>query len=210
MKIELDDDMRAILEALRKYPDGISVNKLYKSLKDRRGRYLMSKPTFAKKLQKLKDMELVIEEAEGEWKRGKRKILKIKDSHRVVVEALSEVRRYLELFEELVRRFLIEMMKMELEGDEDARRVFNIKINKLFKIIKKELEEKRIDIIKSEMSERFKKELIYETVAVEFEITKKYTDFCFENKIMPFLLTPSDWIIEKEVEEEFKKLKEVI
>ena len=171
----------------------------------------MAKQTFHKKLSILKAMGLVIEEfGDIEWKRGRRKILKLNDSNRFVVEALSEVKRYLKLFEEFLKRFLIEMMSKEIEGNEDVRRIFNLKLNTILEIIEKELKEKIFEIIESKISKNFKKELIYETFMVESEIKKKYVKFCFDKNLKPFILTPSDWRIKKEVEKEFKKLKEVI
>ncbi len=179
METELDNDMKAILEALRRYPDGISVNRLYESLKDDRGRYLMSKPTYAKKLQKLKDMGIVIEEVDGEWKRGKKKILKLRDSSKIIAEIFSKIRIYKELF-----RNYLEVSLSNLSEKGSLESVLNIlqKINLSRLIIFNELSKIRDEVFFSEFSDSLKRELILETFEAEKEINQAFFDMILKYK----------------------------
>jgi len=173
MKTEIDNDMKLILEALKDFPDGIGVNKLYEKLKDERGRYLMSKPTYTKKLQKLKDMGLVTEEVDGEWKRGKRKILKLKNSGKIIATELSKIKRFKKIFEKFIE---FELSKVTTED----KTVAYLRLTLAESEIMKKLTEEKERIFNSNLSKDFKKDLLFEIVETEKEIEKLFIDACLK------------------------------
>jgi len=176
---KLDEDTKAILEVLGRYPEGITINKLYENLKDSRGRYLMSKPTFQKKLQILKSEKLVVEEVEGEWKRGKKKIIKLKDCYRIIAKKLSEIRAYVDLFRKYIVRFCIPIL---IHDDINGYNKFYQKLAAAQFFLLQELEEKKYEIFESDISKDFKKILLFEVFEVEKEIKNIFLNAIFEKE----------------------------
>ena len=167
--------MEAILRNLYKHPDGISVNELYRTLKDSKGKTLMARKTFFKKLNILKAMGLVVEEYEG---KGRNKILKLKDSSKIITEMISRIKIYKELFKKYLDINLSNLDKKN--NSENLRILQKINLSKLIIFI--ELDRMRDEILSSELSDRLKRELILKTFEVEKEINQAFFDMILEYK----------------------------
>ena len=182
MEKELDKKTKSILEVLRKYPDGISVNKLYEKLKDDKGRYLMSKPTFQKRLEMLKSKGIVIVEGEEEWDRGKKKIIKLRDAGKLIADKLSEIRSYGRAFDKFLESRVSKLKEKKLESFEELIILNEIELVKSY--ISHKLNSLRREIISSDFSKDLKKDLIFETFETEKEIENIFIDKI--ERIKPF------------------------
>lgn len=190
---KINNRMKAILEILRKHPDGIGVNELFERLKDNKGRHLMSKPTLIKELDRLKNAGLIQEE--GEWRLGQKKTIKLRNSHRIIAEKLSEIRAYRECFQKIAN-FILRDLKSESVAETDA------KLKVITGVAVEKLNRKIDEFLNSDISEEFKKELIFEVLELEKEIKKEYFDIITENKSLYDFWTEEL----KEIEDELLKL----
>ncbi|WP_048084324.1 hypothetical protein [Archaeoglobus profundus] len=162
-----------VLEILSKYPEGLGFNELYRLYKEREGENAVSNLTFSNVIRKLKEKGKIVIKEEG-WTKGKKKTIKLKDAGKFIASKLSEIRAFKKAFDMFLEN-RVSRLKSELESLEPFEGLIilnEIEFGKSY--IAHKLDLLRKEIISSELSEDFKKDLIFETFEVEKEIESDF------------------------------------
>jgi len=172
----MDGIEKEILAVLSKYPEGLGYRELHRKLKDERGRNLVAFLTLQRKVDKL-SKDGCVEIVEEDWKQGKKKIIKLRDSHKIIAKKLSEIRAYINLFKKYIVKHCIPIL-IRINGYPE----FYHKLAAARYLLLEELEEKTYEIFESDISIDLKKELLFEVFEVEKEINTVFISTVFENE----------------------------
>lgn len=208
-----EENQAKILQTIATYDKGEGVT--WGILLEKSG---LAKATLSKHIKRLIEKGVIDEAINRKDRRIK--IYRINENYNTFVKKISEIRRYTELFDKYVIRTLAETVEKigECETKEEFDKtqfIFERRITFCRRIILEELNQMRSDIIDSDISEKFKKDLLYETFKVEKEINEKWMKWLFDKDIIkrvnPFKVqTPSDFAILKQVKSDLEVLKEEI
>lgn len=183
--IKVDEIDKRILEILANYPEGLSYRELWNKLIDENGEHLVAFPTLQRRVDRLKE-DGKIEIDKSKWKRGRKMIIKLEENSREIIKKFSEIRKYKVLFKKYLESHL-----SELNSENWSEACF--KIIEAKEIIKHELKERKVKIIKEDMSPELKKDLLFEIIETEGEIEKMSVEVYSKNEMINRLWLLSEY-----------------
>lgn len=167
----MDDVEKGIIAVLSRYPEGLGYRELHKKLKDERGRDLCAFLTLQRRIDKL-SREGYVEIVEKEWRRGKKKIVRLKDPYKIIADKLSEIRAFKNAFIKYLEGNLRDLTSKD--AFEALMTLNKIELAKV--VLRDKLRMKRYELLNLDLSLNFKKELVFETFEVEKEIENEVID----------------------------------
>lgn len=187
--IKVDEIDKRILEILANYPEGLSYRELWNKLIDENGEHLVAFPTLQRRVDRLKE-DGKIEIDKSKWKRGRKMIIKLKEDSREIIKKFSEIRKYKVLF----KKYLESHLSALSSENWPIVYITLLKVEKAKEIIKHELDERKTEIIKADMSPELKKNLLFEIIETEVEIEKMSIEAYSKNEMLNRLWLLSEYV----------------
>jgi len=189
----LDKIGKKILEILNKYPEGLSCRQIWYKLKEECGRDSVAFPTLLNRLSKLEREGYIIID-ESDWKRGRAKVVKLRDAGKKISDLISKIndlkrkfKKYIDINLQNINDYIQKLKNKEIDENDLMNFIDNIclKLNTAKKIILDQLKEEKRKILYSESySTSLKKELLFEILEAEKDVEKMMLEAYSSNVLL--------------------------